>query len=151
MQKHYTFWHRNTSLVLTERNPGTLPHRVVCHNGAGIPRLGGQRPLSGQQWHSAYGHKGVLTSTATIPSVSRPRCWAAAAGTKRRSLTRAKGASIPHHPGRVLWTLQRRPLQRKGWRKRELAASTPSANLQLNVQHWVGSLCIAYLSSSILF
>lgn len=53
MQKHDTFWHRNTSLVWTERNPGTLPRRK-------------QGCVSRWSWHSKAGW---AVSLAACPSL----------------------------------------------------------------------------------
>lgn len=67
-------------------------------------------------------------------SVSRPHCWAAATVTKDKSLTGAKGASSPAPWQSALNTsVTASAKERLG--KGQSAASKPSANLQLYVQH----------------
>lgn len=132
--KCYTFWHRNTSLVLIERNPDTLlPGRgVTCPNGAGIPRLAGQCPL--------------------LPAQSQPgssaRWWPQRCSDPRGSCALRAPLLPTHHGGArgeqrgPAGPAPRRALnapvtasakERLG--KGSAAASKPSAKLQLHVQH----------------
>lgn len=141
--KCYTFWHRNTSLVLIERNPDTLlPGRGVrCPNGAGIPRLAGQCPL--------------------LPAQSQPgssaRWWPQRCSDPRGSCALRAPLLPTHHGGRThrpqhpaeLSMLQWRPLQRKGWGKDQQLPPSPQPSYSSMCS--ISSFWTAYLSSSLLF
>jgi len=63
---------------------------------------------SSKQRHAGYGQTGklLLSTTANIPSVSGPCCWAAGAVTERKSLMVVNGLGLHHCLGRALWSLQ---------------------------------------------